>query len=128
MAGISPKLPLTSDYTDGHFRLNKTIEQVTRQNLKNLLLTCPGERMMDPEFGVGMRNFLFEQNTPFTYGEIYTKIVEQTSAYMNYIQINDIVFNDGETSQSQFDTNTVSITIHFTILPLNLKDILTLPI
>ena len=84
--------------------------------------------MMDPEFGVGMRNFLFEQNTPFTYGEIYTKIVEQTSAYMNYIQINDIVFNDGETSQSQFDTNTVSITIHFTILPLNLKDILTLPI
>jgi len=128
MAGISPKLPLTSDYTDGHFKLNKTIEQVTRQNLKNLLLTCPGERMMDPEFGVGMRNFLFEQNTPFTYGEIYTKIVEQTSAYMNYIQINDIVFNDGETSQSQFDTNTVSITIHFTILPLNLKDILTLPI
>tara|TARA_R110000824_G_scaffold227534_2_gene415347 strand:- start:64 stop:450 length:387 start_codon:yes stop_codon:yes gene_type:complete len=128
MAGISPALPLTSTTTDGHFKLNKTIEQVTRQNLKNLLLTCPGERIMDPEFGVGMRNFLFEQNTPFTYGEIYTKIVEQTSIYMNYIQINDIVFNDGETSQSQFDTNTVSITIHFTILPLNLTDILTLPI
>ena len=128
MAGISPQLPLTSDPTDGHFKLNKTIEQVTRQNLKNLLLTCPGERIMDPDFGVGMKHFLFEANTELTYGEIYSKIVEQTQIYMDYIEINNIIFNDGETSQSQFDTNTVSIAIHFTILPLNLKDILTLPI
>ena len=59
MAGISIKLPLSLDPDDG-YKLNKTLKEVARQNLKMLVLTAPGERIMIPEFGVGIRNYLFE--------------------------------------------------------------------
>ena len=59
MKGYSPKLPLSLDPQDG-FRLTRTLKEVTSQNLKMLVLTSPGERIMEPAFGVGMYNFLFE--------------------------------------------------------------------
>lgn len=31
-----------------------------RQKLKNIILTNPGEKLMDPEFGVGIKKYLFE--------------------------------------------------------------------
>lgn len=128
MAGLSPKLPLGISETDGAYGLTKTIRELTLQNLKNLILTCPGERMMDPLFGVGMRNFIFSQNTPFTQEDISTKIREQVAIYMDYIEINAIIFNEGDLNKAQFETNSLSIVINFTIIPLNIVDILALPI
>ena len=60
--GISPKLPLTIDSRDGKYALNKTVRQAIAQNLKNLVLTAPGERIMNSDFGVGIRNYLFRDN------------------------------------------------------------------
>ena len=54
MSNYSPRLPLQIDSTNG-FSNNQTILQVVQQNLKMLLLTSPGERVMDPNFGVGIR-------------------------------------------------------------------------
>ena len=59
MAGISPKLPLTRDKQDG-YALNKTELDSIKQNVKMVVLTSPGERVMDPSFGVGIRKYLFE--------------------------------------------------------------------
>ena len=56
--GLSPKLPLTKDPQDG-YALNKEYVELVQQNLKMILLTAPGERIMEPEFGVGLRNYLF---------------------------------------------------------------------
>ena len=60
MSAIGPKLPLIRDDVFGHFSLFTEYKDEIRQNLKNLLLTAPGERMMNPDFGVGLRHFLFE--------------------------------------------------------------------
>ena len=65
MSGISPKLPLYIDPVDG-IALNKTLKQMTRQNLKMIILTSPGERIMYPKFGVGLRRYLFMNNTQST--------------------------------------------------------------
>ena len=119
---------MTIGSADGPYRLIKTMEKLTRQNLKTLLLTCPGERIMNPDFGVGMRNFLFQQNTQYTYDQIADRIVSQAKIYMSYISIDDILFNDELDGKSQFETNSLSISIMFTIIPLNVTDILTLPI
>ena len=54
LQGISPQLPLVYSHTDGPYQLNKTLKDVVRQNLKMLILTAPGERIMVPEFGVGL--------------------------------------------------------------------------
>ena len=58
MASLSLYLPITPDSGDG-FTMLKSIDKLIRQNLKMLLLTAPGERVMDPNFGVGVRNYLF---------------------------------------------------------------------
>ena len=55
---LAPR-PLNIDSKFGYEML-VTIKQTTKQNLKCLLLTAPKERMMDPEFGVGLKKYLFE--------------------------------------------------------------------
>ena len=58
MSSISIKTPITFDSGDG-FTMLKTLPEVVKQNLKMLILTNPGERVMDPNFGVGIQKFLF---------------------------------------------------------------------
>lgn len=38
-----------------------------RQSIQLILLTEPGERLMLPQFGAGLQQFLFEPNTPATH-------------------------------------------------------------
>ena len=58
MASLSVKLPLKYSSIDG-FVMNKSIQRMLQQNLKMLLLTNPGERVMAPTFGVGLKMYLF---------------------------------------------------------------------
>ena len=93
--GISVKFPLSLDVNDGAYTLNKTIKESVKQNFKNLLLTSPGERIMDPNFGVGLRNFLFENSDDFTSNDIESKIREQIDIYLPFIDILRInIIND----------------------------------
>ena len=59
MASYGVMLPLELDDGDGFVMLKK-IKNLIRQNLKMILLTDPGERVMEPSFGVGMKRFLFQ--------------------------------------------------------------------
>ena len=91
MAGRSPKLPLSRDPQDG-YALNQTIRDVARQNLKMLVLTAPGERIMIPEFGVGLRNYLFENASDEIFFILKSRIMEQARTYLPYITINSVEF------------------------------------
>ena len=93
MPGYSPIVPLELDVKDG-FGLTQTYFEVAKQNLKTLILTNPGERMMDRNFGVGIRNKLFEQNTGTTKDAITYSIREQVSQYLPYITIDDIIYDE----------------------------------
>ena len=90
-SGYSPKLPISKDLDDG-FTLTKTLQQVSTQNLKHIILTNPGERMMDPNFGVGITRFLFEMKAGEVEIDINEKIREQVSKYLPYIKIQGILF------------------------------------
>ncbi len=111
--GLSPKLPLTKDPQDG-YALNKDYIDLVKQNLKMLLLTAPGERIMEPEFGIGLRNYLFENNTNSTYSEIETRIREQVKFYMPFIEVQQVNF-----SAPQGD-NSLGINMNFRIIPFDL--------
>ena len=65
----------------------KNYERINKQNLKNLILTSPGERMMDPLFGVGIRRFLFENRTDVLTKTIKNTIANQAKKYMPFITI-----------------------------------------
>ncbi len=109
MSGISPKLPLYIDPVDG-IALNKTLKQMTRQNLKMIILTSPGERIMYPKFGVGLRRYLFMNNTQRTLSDMSRKIEEQVRTYLPSVRIRSIKFlsENGEEIRSSFENSSSS--------------------
>ena len=109
MSGISPKLPLYIDPVDG-IALNKTLKQMARQNLKMIILTSPGERIMHPKFGVGLRRYLFMNNTQSTLSDMSRKIKEQVRTYLPNIKIRSIKFlsENGDEIRSSFESSSSS--------------------
>ena len=89
--GFQPQIPLSLDSEDG-FAMIKDLKNNIRQNLKMLLLTNPGERIMLPRFGVGMRRYLFENRSDDVYAQIDSRIREQISIFLPYLQIKRIKF------------------------------------
>ena len=96
--------------------LTDPLEQV-KQNFKILLLTRPGEKLGDPEFGVGIQNFLFEMNSVETQSQINSKIRSQVSIYMSYINITKIVLED-----PQPDGNSLYVAITYFVPQINQQD------
>jgi len=125
MSGLSPKLPLLLDSEDG-YALNKDYISLIKQNLKMLIFTNPGERVMMPEFGVGLRHYLFEPVTDLTKGDIDSKIREQISRYLSYLQVDFISFS--EIDADLVVPNAIKITLNYTIVPLEMMDSLTLDV
>lgn len=115
--GLSPKLPLQKDPADG-YALNKDYVDLVKQNLKMLLLTAPGERIMEPEFGVGLRNYLFENNVNSTHSEIESRIRNQISFYMPFVEVVSVNFNPFYGSESS--GSGLNLGIEFRIIPFDL--------
>ena len=126
MPGYGLKLPVAKDPEDG-FLLTKSIKETTAQNLKMLILTSPGERVMDPLFGVGIYNFLFELNNANTHGAISARIHAQVNKYLSHVEITRINYQTPFVDET-LDPNFLGISIEYTILPLKEGDILNLEI
>ena len=127
-ASIAVKLPLTLDGVDGYTAI-KSYRQLATQNLKMLVLTCPGEKMMDPMFGVGLRNFLFQMNNVTTHGDIEARINNQVGMYLPYLEILGIDFDTKENEmQENFASNYLHISIHFRIKPLDVYEVLAVSV
>ena len=116
-SGLSPKLPLTVSDVFGPYNLNTTFDELAKQNLKMLVLTNPGERIMNPRFGVGIKKFLFEFNGAETYNRISSAIQQQTSIYLPYIRIDNIDYGVPENNPELFPHD-LRVSITFTIIPL----------
>ena len=112
--GISVALPLSYDQADGPYRLNKNLEDVVKQNLKNLILTNPGERIMLPEYGAGVRRLLFEPFSGATLEKISDAINSSVNAFMSFVEIEKITL----LTQDQDDTlspNSLRIIIEYNL-------------
>ena len=124
MSGITPKLPLTRDNISGYMMIT-TYKDLVKQNFKNLMFTIPGERIMDVNFGIGLKTFLFEMDNPSLYGRISGKIKQQVKKYLPYITIDNIVFNSSAETEG-IDPNFLSVSVEYTIIPLDQIDNLEL--
>ncbi len=94
---------------EGFFYKTKTVLQQSKANLRNLLLTTPGERIMQPEFGSRLKFIVFEQgqDIPNRIEETIRSSADKFLAYINIINV--------FTTQQD---NTVSISIEYSV-PLN---------
>tara|TARA_R100000005_G_C4886831_1_gene135694 strand:- start:54 stop:437 length:384 start_codon:yes stop_codon:yes gene_type:complete len=126
MPGIAVKLPVSRDQKDG-IRLVKNFRDLARQNLKMLLLTAPGERIMEPEFGVGAKNFLFEPLTEATLERMRSRILEQQQRYLPYLVIRNVEFASALNTPN-VDENYLAVKITYFNKALKTPDSLALPI
>ena len=74
----------------------QTLKEQVKANLINVLLTVPGERVMEPEFGVGIKSYLFEQNINLE--DLKNNINDQINFYIPEISLSDVIvdFIEGE--------------------------------
>ena len=118
MSSLGVKLPLTRKNADGHTMI-RDFQTLVRQNFKMLILTAPGERVMEPEFGVGIRNYLFENFSNTVYVDIESQIRKQTAIFLPVITIREVAFD-----RSNPDANTLGIRIVYDLPDIGITDLL----
>ena len=86
---IGLELPFARSRT-GLFGLTETTLEQAGHNIKNLLLTAKGERVMQPDFGSDLRTLLFEQADENIGEKIEDTILESISTWLPYISVEKI--------------------------------------
>jgi phage baseplate assembly protein W len=106
-------LGITLPLQFGQNTFNQAYDNITqlKANIKNLLLTQRGERMMQPKFGTDLTKLLFEQNTEQLQEKIYNAIEAAISYWIPQVSIQTI---DIKTTDLMKDKNTVEVSIVFT--------------
>ena len=102
----------TSD-SNGIFPVNYTTLTQAKDNLKNLILTKKGERLMQPDFGCDVWKVLFEQlDGTLIETSIETSILDAVSIWLPYLNIDTIVFDYDE---NDIDNNRIALDIKFSL-------------
>jgi phage baseplate assembly protein W len=86
-----------------------TSDQI-KSDIINFILTSKGERVLNPNFGSTIKQQLFETLTSTSTSNISNLLTDELKINFPSVQINEIKVNP------QYDTNTVSITVNYSIL------------
>ena len=78
-ANYQPSYPLKYDPASGPYESIGTLEESIKSNFEALLLTSPGEWPMDPQLGIGVKRFLFENFESFDQAGLQAIINNQIS-------------------------------------------------
>ena len=97
------------------FTSTYTTKQQTKNQLINFILTNPGERFFNPNFGSGIRAVLFQQDTDFEGLEV--TLAEKIENFVQNIKVNNINIVEGESNQ-------INMLINYSIN--NIQDTLTI--
>ena len=98
------------------FKSNYQTKDAIKYNLINFFLTNPGERPLNPNFGGGLRDFIFEQisndNIDFLLEDVSSKVGE----YFPNVQIEDLNVLRNE------DNNQITINFTYRVVNTNIQD------
>lgn len=111
--GVGIKIPF-----DGPTGLNVTYttKEATKSNILNFLLTGKRERIMNPNFGAGIREQIFEQITSNSISNIEDIIKFGLNDYFPQIQLNNL------TVSSSPDQNLIQIYFSYSIKNTSIQD------
>jgi len=103
-----------SDKSEGWFKSTETTVDSVKNNIKLLLSTEKGERLMQPNLGLGLRRRLFEQITQETIADIKNDIQTAFSFWLPFVEIKqlDVVTQDNE---NNINANSIIVKILFNI-------------
>jgi len=83
----------------------QTDERLIKNDLLQLLLTSPGERVMRPEFGTNIKSFLFEPLTESDVEDLRGNIISAVEQFETRVRIVDLIITRQE------ENNLVAITL-----------------
>ena len=104
---IGLSFPLRRDKFND-FAMNKNSLQQARHNLKNLLLTYPGERVCQPEFGSKLRELCFEQIDDNLPERIEEEVRKAISIWLPYINVTEV-----QTLNEEGDDNKIFVRVTY---------------
>ena len=100
-----------SEGIEGWFKSTETTLDAVKNNIRLLLMTEKGERLMQPSIGLGLKRFLFEQIKPDTASIIEAELSHVFEYLMPFISINNVDINTD--ASDALGRNTISIQVDF---------------
>ena len=93
----------------GVFYSTYTTQAAVKNNLLNFFLTNPPERYLNPTFGAGLRNFIFEQITNGNLEGLKERIQFQLNQYFSSVIVSQLeIFQNPE-------YNSITVILKYTI-------------
>jgi phage baseplate assembly protein W len=100
------------DEKDGWMASTSTTIDAVKNNIRNLLKTNQGERLMQPNLGTNLRRLLFEQIEGETLVSVQNQILDTMEIWLPFVEVRDIrIVND----DSRTDANQIVVSILFNI-------------
>jgi len=93
-----------------------TTRDAVKANLLNFILTGKRERVMNPTFGSGVRDLIFEQQTEDLTNQVEDLIIGGVEAFFPQVQINTL-----NVVQSP-DNYTITIYLNYSVINTNIQD------
>jgi phage baseplate assembly protein W len=115
--GIGIDIPFNKP---GVFSSNYQTKDAVKNNLINFFLTNTGERFMNPTFGGGLREFLFEQISNNNISNLKSQIQDQLNVFFSRINLLELdIFTDP-------DQHTITVFMKYSIKNTGIVDSITI--
>jgi len=101
---------------EGVFRSTYASKDAIKVNLVNYLLTNPGERIANPNFGAGLRAYVFEQITDENLDFIEEKIQDDITNNIPNVDLQEV------TVSATADLNQVTVALFYSIANTGITD------
>jgi phage baseplate assembly protein W len=112
-AAVGIDLPFSAP---GVFKSNYTTKEAIKSNLINYFLTNPGERPLNPTFGGGLRDFIFEQISDDNMDFLEDRISNQIGTFFPNVNLDNLQI------LRQEDNNIITVSIDYSITNTNIND------
>tara|TARA_Y100000590_G_C15708383_1_gene1009446 strand:+ start:516 stop:953 length:438 start_codon:yes stop_codon:yes gene_type:complete len=100
-----------SNGDDGWFASTSSTIKAVKENIKLFLMTERGERLMQPNLGIGIRKYLFQPITGDIEVQLHNEILSSLSFWMPFVEVKELNIREGE----QVGENGFKIFISFNI-------------
>ena len=110
---IGVDLPLNGEVA---FRSNYQTKDAIKNNLINYFLTNPGERPGNPEFGAGLREYIFTQITDDNLDFLKEDIQDKLATYFPRVVVEAVEVT------ADHDRNTIKVSIKYFIANTDIND------
>jgi uncharacterized protein len=115
--GLGISIPFSNP---GIFSSTYNTNEAVKNNLINYFLTNPGELPLNPTFGAGLRNYLFEQSNDNTFSNIESFVNQKIKLYFPMIKIKKL-----DVLSSPSNPNSIIINLQYYVVNSNVNGTVT---